>query len=231
MKRWKKNVKLYQARERKRRRRLAIFLLCLFFLIVSGAILYVIFVVDPIVIEASSQAIYSLSTSAVSDAVYDVLSEDNISYDMLVSIEYDDQGKINLISLDTVQLNIITRKFYQVAQVYLDEMCDVGVNVPAGAFTGLPFLSGVGWSVNLKLTSIGAMTSVFVSDFSSAGINQTKHSLYISLHASVSLILPCYSSTIDSTTEVLIAESVIIGDVPEVYLSSGFGLTYSADAT
>ena len=64
------------------------------------------------------------------------------------------------------------------------------------------------------------MTSTFTSSFHSAGINQTNHSLYINLYASVSLILPAYHSTVDSVTEFLVAESIINGEVPDVYLGS-----------
>ena len=210
-------VGLYQNKLKKRKRRKAIFLLTIFLSFFVGSFVYVFCVVNPVVIEATRHAVFSLSTSAVSDAVYNVLEEENITYEDLVNVEYDDEGNITLISLQTIHLNMIARKFYQVAQILLDEMGEIGVNVALGAFTGLPFLVGVGPKINLKLTPIGAMTSSFKSNFISAGINQTNHSLYIHLFASVSMILPAYTATIDSVTEVLVAESVIIGKVPQVY--------------
>lgn len=167
--------------------------------------------------------IFSLSTSAVSDAVYEVLERNEITYEDFVQTEYDKDGNVTHLYLQTSRLNLIAREFYQVAQVYLDKMGKDGLDVAIGAFTGLPFLVGVGPKVNLKLVSIGAMTSTFESKFTSAGINQTNHSVYIHLYASVSLILPACSKKIDSVTEMLVAESVIVGKVPQVYLS-GSGL-------
>ena len=117
-------------------------------------------------------------------------------------------------------MNQLARRFYQVAQVYLDRMGDNGIDIALGTFTGLPFLVGIGPKINIKLVQIGAMTSTFTSSFESAGINQTKHSLFINLYASVSLILPAYNSTVDSVTEFLVAESIINGEVPDVYLGS-----------
>ncbi len=171
--------------------------------------------------------VYSLSTSAVSDAVYDVLNEENVAYEDIVRIEYDNSDNIAMISLDTIRLNLIARKFYQVAQVYLDNMGKNGIDVALGTFTGIPFLSGIGPKVNLKLVPIGAMTSVFESNLKSAGINQTNHSVYIKLYASVSMILPAYTATIDSVTEVLVAESVIVGKVPEIYFGSNSSLNFT----
>ena len=189
-------------------------------------IVYIECVVNPIVVEATRQAIFSLSTSAVSDAVYDVLNDGNVTYDDIVELKLDDDGNVTFLTLQTVTLNMIARRFYQVAQVYLDKMGKTGVDVSVGTFTGIPILNGVGPKVNLKLVSIGAMTSEFKSDFDSAGINQTHHSIFVRLFASVSVILPAYSKTIDSVTEVLIAESVIVGKIPQVFMGENASLSY-----
>lgn len=214
-------MKYYRDKYRKRKKRKAVLFLSVFLSFVALSFVYVYCVVNPVVIEATSHTIYSLSTSAVSNAVYDVLVKNNISYEDLVSIEYNDSGEITLISLQTVELNLLTREFYKVSQDYLDAMGSDGVDVSLGTFSGIPFLSGLGPKINLKLVSIGAMTASFESKFVSAGINQTNHSLYVKLYASVSLILPAYTERVDSVTEMLVAESVIVGKVPQVYLSGG----------
>ncbi|MBP3431806.1 MAG: sporulation protein YunB [Clostridia bacterium] len=224
-------VKLYESKFKKRQRRKAKVVLVIFLSILVAAFAYVFCVVNPIVVEATRHMVFSLSTSAVSDAIYDVLNEENVTYDDLVDVTYDNEGNVSLISLQTVRLNLIARKFYQVAQVYLDNMGKKGIDVALGTFTGLPFLSGVGPKINLKLVSIGAMTSTFQSSFASAGINQTNHSVYIHLYASVSMILPAYTATIDSVTEMLVAESVIVGKVPQVYLGSNSSLNFTPTAS
>ena len=206
-----------QRKSRKRRRTIAILLLCL---IITSILLYVFCIINPVVKEATWASIYSLSTSAVSDAVYDVIAEQNVKYEDLVELSYDNNGDITLVSIDTVLVNNLARRFYQVAQVYLDQMGKNGIDIAIGTFTGLPFLVGIGPTVNIKFVQIGAMTSCFKSKFTSAGVNQTNHSLYIELHASVSLVLPTYSSTVNSVTEFLVTESVIVGDVPDVYFGS-----------
>lgn len=214
-------MKYYSNKYKKQRQRKTIAWLMAFLLFFCAVFSYVFFVVNPVVVEATEHAIFSLSTSAVSDAVYDVLCDEEITYDDLVSVEHDQNGAVTLISLQTVTLNLIARKFYQVAQIYLDSMGKNGIDISVGAFTGLPFLTGIGPKINIKLISIGAMTSEFESEFRSAGINQTNHKVYVQLFASVSMLLPCYSARIDSVTEMLVAESVIVGKIPEIYLSGG----------
>ncbi len=218
---------MYQQKYEKRKKRkfrLVVFSFCMCLILV---VCYVFFVVNPVVVEATKATVFSLSTSAVSDAVCDVLGEEGFRYEDLVHIETNSQNEVVFISLDTVKLNLMARKFYQVAQIYLDQMGKYGVDVALGTFTGLPFLVGIGPKVSLKLMPIGAMTSVFESKFEGAGVNNTEHSLYIKLYASVSLVLPAYSTTVDSVTEVLVAESVISGKVPQVYLGANSPLTYS----
>lgn len=220
-------MKYYEQKYKKRKRRKAILLLSIFVSFFVLSFVYIYCVVNPLVVGAVEHVIFSLSTSAVSDAVYEVLETNEIEYEDLVEIQYDAEGNVSHLYLKTITLNLIAREFYKVAQVYLDKMGKDGLDIAIGAFTGLPFLAGVGPKVNLKLVSIGAMTSTFESKFVSAGINQTNHSLYIHLYASVSLILPATSKKIDSITEMLVAESVIVGKVPEVYLGGNASLNYT----
>ena len=215
------------SRYKKRKRAKARVVLGAFLLFLTALFCYVYFVVNPVVVEATRHSVYSLSTTAVSDAIYDVLQEENLTYKDLVEIKYNDKGNVEMISLQTVKLNKIARRFYQVAQEYLDHMGDAGLDVAVGTFTGLPFLNGIGPKVNLKLVSIGAMTSVFESEFRTAGINQTAHSLYIRLYASVSMLLPAYTAVVDSVTEMLVAENIIVGEIPSVYLSGNSSLNFS----
>lgn len=221
------NVAMYRSKYQKQRRRRACILLCIFLLILTSCFCYVFCVVNPIVVEATRSSIFSLSTSAVSDAMFDVLSNEGYKYTDIVNVEKDADGNVTFITLETVALNIMARKFYQEAQIYLDEMGKNGVDIALGTFTGLPFLVGLGPTVNIKLVPIGAMTSTFESRLTSAGVNQTHHSVFIHLYASVSLILPAYSATIDSVTEMLVAESVIVGKVPQVYFGNNSSLNFS----
>ena len=96
-----------------------------------------------------------------------------------------------------------------------------GVNINLGTFTGIPFLIGRGPVLNLKLVPIGIVGSNFESLFQSVGINMTKHSLFLYIDVHVSIIMPIKSYDFETSNQVLLAESVIVGKVPEVYLNGG----------
>lgn len=219
-------MKYYRQKMKRKRRKRVTGLVSFLLLFFVALFFYFEFVICPIVIESTRQMISNLSTTAVSNAVYDVLSNEQTIYTDLVKIQFDDEDNVKLINLETVNLNKLARKFYVAAQDYLDKMGQNGINVSLGTFSGIPFLVGFGPKINLKLVSIGTITSNFESVFSTAGINQTNHSLFVKLYASVSLLLPVYKSTIDSVTEILVAESVIVGDVPQVYFAKEGSLTF-----
>ncbi len=68
---------------------------------------------------------------------------------------------------------------------------------------------------------IGAVASRFESQFTSVGINMTKHTLYLYVDVHVSIVMPIKTFEFYSSIQVLLAESIIIGEVPEVYLNGG----------
>ena len=220
-------MKYYKQKRKQRRKKRVTVLVSLLLLFFVGVCVYFELVVCPIVVESTRQMISNLSTTAVSNAVYDVLNDEQTVYSDLVKLTFDKDDNVKFINLETVYLNKLAKKFYKVAQDYIDEMGRGGIDISLGTFSGIPFLSGFGPKINLKLVSIGTITSNFDSVFSSAGINQTTHSIFIKLYSSVSLLLPAYKSTIDSVTEMLVAESVIVGDVPQVYFAENGVLAYT----
>jgi sporulation protein YunB len=99
-------------------------------------------------------------------------------------------------------------------------MGNVGFNVPLGTFTGIRFLNALGPNINLKMVPIGNVNCSFYSQFTSVGINQSHHRIYITMTASVSILLPIATHTITTMEQILICESIIIGEVPETYLNT-----------
>ena len=102
--------------------------------------------------------------------------------------------------------------------------------MPLGALSGVEAWAGFGPKIHLKIIPISNVSCKFVSEFEGAGINQTKHSIYLEIVADISIIMPSGTSNFASLTEVLVCESVLVGKVPETYLQAdifgeGFTLT------
>lgn len=205
-------------RSNKKFRRFKILLLILCLLVV-GVLLYFQRNVTRVLISISEATIRSITTVAVNDAIYYTLNDVN-RYDDLITIERDEAGDVTSITTDSLKINRIARDTAYMSQENLTKMSAEGIQVPIGALTGIEALAGFGTKINIKIIPISNVECRFVSKFTDAGINQTKHSLYLEIVSDISIILPSKSTNLASTIEVLICESVIAGKIPDTYLQA-----------
>ena len=175
--------------------------------------------VTKILISVSEATIRSITTVAVNDAIYYTLN-DNVRYEDLINITYDPDGNVSTITTNSLQINRIARDTAYLSQENLTKMSAEGIQVPLGALTGIEALAGFGRKINIKIIPISNVGCKFVSKFEEAGINQTKHSLYLEIVSDISIILPDKTSNLASTIEVLICESIIAGKIPDTYLQA-----------
>lgn len=195
--------------------------LCVILALFALFVFYYIKVICPIIVTLSEERIRSLSTRVMSDSVAEVLVSDNVTYDEIVKITYDGNNEIKAIETNSVKINIIIRKITEMVQSRLDGLIVEGIDVALGTFTGIPFLFGIGPLVPIQLVPIGTINTKITSNFVSAGINQTLHKIYFDITANIGMVLPALSSNFVTNLDVVLAESVIVGKVPEVYLNGG----------
>lgn len=182
---------------------------------------YYLKVVCPIVVSLSEEKIRSVATRSVSEVVGEVLTQEGVSYNNLVNISYSNDSKIDLIEVDTVEVNILIRKITEGVQDSFDKLGQEGIDIALGTFTGIPFLYGIGPNVSVQLVPVGTVSTKINSKFISAGINQTLHQLNFEITTGIGMVLPAKTQNFNTMLEVLICESVLVGDVPSVYLQNG----------
>lgn len=193
--------------------------ICSLTLFIIVVFVYLNNVVNPVIIESSEAKTRSLSQQAVEQAIYETINETSI-YDTLVMIARDEQGNVSYITTNTLQINMLARELSKNAQAKLENLGAKGIDIPLGTFTGMPIFVGRGPNINVKLLPIGSIYCKFSSKFIDAGINQTNHKIYLTISTNVSVILPTANQTVQTTTEVMIAESIIVGKIPDTYLNS-----------
>ena len=132
-------------------------------------------------------------------------------------IEKDEKGNIQMINANVLKINQVTSDIALNIQKRLDENQKKSVYISLGAITGIKYLSGFGPKINIKIATTGNVETNLKSEFISQGVNQTMHRVYLEIKTNVN-ILTSYK-TIQKTIEnqVLIAENVIIGDIPSTY--------------
>ncbi|MBR4745210.1 MAG: sporulation protein YunB [Clostridia bacterium] len=161
----------------------------------------------------------SLATTAMNSAISDVVMN-SVVYDDLVNIVTDELGNITMIQANSLEINNLSKDLAQSTEKRITELGQSGIAIAVGSFTGIPLLVGVGPQIKLNVTPIGAVTCTFTSKFESAGINQTIHRIYVTINSRVGIVMPLYSRRYEAKQQVLICESIIVGQVPEVYLYS-----------
>ncbi len=188
---------------------------CVLTLVVAAVYYYVVML--PTIKKITFAMIESLATSAVNNAVFYVLTE-KTDYNDLVTVYSDNYGKINMVSVNSVKINALARETSKLSQEYINKIGISGVDIPLGTLTGFELIIGQGPTVHFKATPIGAVNADFYSEFTSSGINQTRHRIYIVVGAEIEVILPSRKEKIETNTQVLVSESIIVGEVPDTYL-------------
>lgn len=185
-------------------------------LVIAICFIYIEVVVNPIILNIAEAQIDSLGTTAVSDAIFEVINNENVNYNDLVTITYDHDNSVSSIVANMEKLNHLAREVSTKAQILLDEIADKSVKVNLGAFTGLEAFAQYGPKINLSLMPIGSVITTFDSIFETAGINQTKHSIYVDVNTIISVVLPTSTKKITFVTSALVCECVIVGKVPDI---------------
>ena len=122
-------------------------------------------------------------------------------------------------SSNAVKINSISRTVCDNTEKFLTKKLKEGIPVPVFAFTGIKLASGYGPAVRYDAITVVGVNSDFCGKFTSAGINQTLHSLYINVTCKVDIEFLYKKRSFDCSSSILVSEAVLIGKVPEVYLN------------
>lgn len=163
--------------------------------------------------ESRAQAI----ALAVSSEVIDNHMQE-MQYDSLMNLNYNANGKLMTISANITEMNKMSMQIVSDIQAKLLRLENTVVEIPIGKLLGWSIFSGYGPKIYIKLIPAGNVQADFKTGFTAEGINQTKHTVYIDVNTAVTIIAPFTSDAINSRSVITVAETVIIGDIPETYL-------------
>lgn len=173
---------------------------------------------DRIVVSLAEKTFDSIISSASYHAV-DIIVEEKYRYSDLVDIKTDSSGNVGMIITDSYAVNKLAATAVTKAYDYLSEKIEEGVEVPLGAFTGIRLISGFGAKVKMKVISVASVKCDFVSEFAQAGINQTRHSLYLNINCVVNVVTKTKTKKINDKITVLVFDNLIVGKVPNVVVT------------
>ena len=169
----------------------------------------------PVFKATCETAASSKGVSIINDEVNAVMKD--YSYDDLINIEKDTQGKISLIKADVIKLNEIVTKIVSNIQEEFDKIPRITVFINMGSVSGISMLKNFDPKFDIELESSGRISSNVKTEFTSVGINQTQHKIYLQIDSRVGILTPFATFGKDIKTDVLLTEAVIVGEVPDSY--------------
>ena len=203
--------------KRKRFRRVK---LLLFVLLIAAAALFIRARVRPYVAALAEMEGRRLGSAAINAAVVEVFGREKPAYGDVVSVAYSADGRAVSLHADAARLNELRIAVGDEVSAALSETPASSVRLSLGSLFGELF-SGRGLSISVKLYSIGTVDVDFSSEFVSAGINQTLHRVKMTVAVNMTLLAATYRVDTLSTCTFNLAETVIVGDVPQNYTDIG----------
>ena len=185
-----------------------------------GIFLAILFVLQlnqrlrPILFELAVSQTSNHLTAAIDRAV----SEQSISYNDLISLERSSRGDIVALTSNMAQANVLRSQLLSISLDALKGLESLEFDIPLGTIFDLDLLSGRGPNVGVRVLYMGTASAEFENSFTSAGINQTYHQIIFHIKADISVLLPGRQEKTTVETMVCVAETIIVGRVPETYM-------------
>lgn len=200
--------------------------LIIYIVIIFSVIIYVFYKIDndikPALFSVSNAEIKIIAVESINRVVKEELSK-NIKYSDFVNVKTDKNGDISAIEMNTVEMNKFGSTVALRVQEEMKFIGGRGVKVPLGVVTGSNILSFYGPKINVKILPIGNVITDFKSELQSAGINQSRYRVYIIVNTTLQIIIPFGNEKMDVASTIPIAETLIVGKVPNSYFNTQGG--------
>ena len=179
-------------------------------------------------------AVIKIAEIMANSQTLDIINEESIkilnndfNYDEMVKIQKDNEGNIILIQADAAKLNSIAAELSTNCNNAFRDMDKSTIKVPLGWMSDRSIFYNLGPSMKVSIEPVGNISTSYESKFESAGINQTRHKIYLNISAKVRLKLPMNNDDIDVTTQIPVSDTIIVGKIPNTTI--GFGETNSSN--
>lgn len=202
--------------KRKRKKKVLAMLILLLIVLLTVFIVFEIRITPVITAMAESRA-RNIATETVNDAVQKVLCNKDLRYENLVTLTHDEAGLITSVTVDSVKTNQLCA---EIRGAVIDTLAGLGektVEIPIGTLTGIDILTGRGPRLTVAIALSGSATTSINNEFHTAGINQTRHQMILSVKTKIYIIMQNGNLSTEIENSIVVAETVIVGEVPEIY--------------
>lgn len=175
----------------------------------------------PVVAEIAAAQAQNTMTAVVENAVTADLATRQVSYADFVTIQRDGEGAITALTTDMARMNLLRAELTAAILEALEGVDVSDIQVPLGSLFDLEPLWAKGPAIRAKAMTVGTVRAEFDSQLTSAGVNQTLHRIWMEVDVPMTLLLPGGPVETQLHTRLCVAETVIVGKVPDTYLQVG----------
>ena len=174
----------------------------------------------PVLAAAARYQVRSQVTAAVEQWAARDLQERGVDYSDFVAITRNEAGEITALSADMARLNLLRAELSAHLLERLEDS-QLELTVPVGSLLPIEPTWARGPELHLRALALGTASAEFESEFTSAGINQTRHRLWLELSVPVTVLLPGGGEELTVDSRLCVAETVIVGQVPQTWFQTG----------
>jgi sporulation protein YunB len=176
---------------------------------------------DAVMVDLTKTQVTNATSDLINDAIAQQIAGGKVEYDRIVYFEKDLEGRITALKTNIGEVNLLKTDTLNIIneQILATEHSHMGI--PLGSLFLPELLSGKGPEVPVKILSIRNSDATFESSFSHAGINQTMHQLRMCVIVDVSVLVLGKTITFPVSSDMVIAETIIVGTVPDTFLQTG----------
>lgn len=176
---------------------------------------------DAVMVELTKTQVTNATSDLINDAIAQQIASGKIAYDRIVYFEKDLEGKITALKTNIGEVNKLKTDTLNIIndEILSNEHTQIGI--PLGSLFLPELLSGKGPEIPVKILSIRNSDATFESTFTHAGINQTMHQLRMCVLVDVSVLILGQTVSFCVESDVVVAETIIVGKVPDTFLQTG----------
>ena len=171
--------------------------------------------------DLAETQVKNTTSDLTNDAIAKQIAAGDIQYDRIVYFEKDLDGRITAMKTNMTEVNRLNTDILHIINDEILALDTSDIGIPLGSLILPELFSGKGPAIPVHILSIRNSDANFVSHFSEAGINQTLHQLTMEVSVDVAVLVLGRTSSFTINSEVVVAETVIIGDVPQTFLQTG----------
>ena len=171
--------------------------------------------------ELAETQVKNTTSDLTNDAIAKQIADGIIQYDRIVYFEKDLDGRITALKTNMSEVNRLKTDILNIINDEILALDTSDIGVPLGSLILPELLSGKGPAIPVHILSIRNSDATFLSNFTQAGINQTLHQLTMVVSVDVTVLVLGQTGSFTVTSEVVVAETVIVGAVPNTFLQTG----------